>query len=218
MQVIPAINCFDLKDVEENLKIVRRLGGFLVKRPEWVHLDYADGRYTFNKTWGSPDDFLKLNSKDRKFNWEVHLMVLEPEKLISGYLKAGVKRLIIQAETINNFHFILSEFEKYNAELMLSVSPDTSAEALKPYFDKVDEFQILTVHPGFAGQKLLSLNLDKIKFIRRHLPKAKIEIDGGINPETAKTAKAAGADIVVSASYILNSRNPKKAYRNLVKI
>ncbi len=218
MQVIPAINCLDLKDAEENLKIVRRLGGFTLKRPKWVHLDYADSRYTFNKTWGGPHDFLKLKPRDRTFNWEVHLMVLEPEKLIGDYLKAGVKRLIVQVETITNIRFIIDEAEKYNAELMLSVSPGAPVESLRPYMDKVNEFQILSVHPGLAGQKFLSLNLDKIKFIRGHLPKAKIEIDGGVNAETAKKIKEAGADIITSASYIFDSRSPKRAYRNLVKV
>ncbi|MCL5733444.1 MAG: hypothetical protein M1334_02130 [Patescibacteria group bacterium] len=218
MEIIPAINSLDIEGVEDNLKIVRRLGGFFLKRPKWVHLDYADSRYTFNKTWGSPDEFPKLSRKYGDLKWEVHLMVLEPEKIIESYFKAGVKRVIIQAETINNFYFLIEAAAKHNVELMFSVSPDVPVESLRPYMAKINEFQVLAVHPGLAGQKFLPLNLDKIKYIRSHLPDAKIEVDGGVNLEIAKITKAAGADIAVSASYIFNNRNPKKAYRDLIKV
>lgn len=98
---------------------------------------------------------------------------------------------------------------------MLAVRPETPAEKLMAYFKKVSEFQVLAVYPGPSGQKFQTLVAKKIKFLRHEMPNATIEVDGGINEETAKLAKSFGADIAVSASYIFNSSDPKEAYEKL---
>lgn len=207
MEVIPVINCAELGCVTERVK---KAGTFA----EWVHLDVADARFTFGKSWADSSAWEKI-SKDVRT--EVHLMVEEPEKVVESWLKAGAKRLIVHVETINenSFEEIADAAKKYDAELMLAVSPETPVEKLKPYFGKVSEFQVLAVHAGPAGQNFLPLSLDKIRFLRRELPDAIIEVDGGISLETARQTKDAGADIVTSATYIFSSGNPAAAYDEL---
>ncbi len=210
MEVVPAINCNDLKCISERVNIAKKFS-------RWVHLDVSDGKFTPSKTWNNPAEPSSLIFHLSSLNLEVHLMVTEPEKVAEEWLKAGAKRLIVHLETIdeNSFEEIRKTAEKYNAELMLSLRPETSAENLRPYFEKTLEFQILAVYPGPSGQKFLQLVLEKVKFLRRELPDAKIEVDGGINLETARLCKEAGADIVVSASYIFGNSDPESAYRQL---
>lgn len=207
MEVIPVINCLDSECVEKRLKSAETFAA-------WVHVDVSDARFTFGRSWGDASAWQKIG---KGISAEIHLMVEEPEKAVRSWLEAGAKRLIVHVETVNenSFEEIENAAKKYGAELMLAISPETPVEKLKPYFGKVSEFQVLAVCAGPAGQKFLLLALDKIRFLRKELPNAKIEVDGGINLETAGFTKEAGADIVTAATYIFNSDNPKARYDEL---
>lgn len=211
MTVIPAINCFDRECL---LARVQTLKSFLPS-DGWVHLDISDARFTFNKSWGSPDEWKSLGLP---LNLEVHLMVEEPENAVEGWIRAGAKRIIVHLETVANFDHIAEACRSANVELMLAASPETPQEAMRPYLGKVKLFQVLAVHPGFSGQMFLPLTLGKVRFLREAAPHARIEVDGGINFETAKMAKSAGADIVAAASSIFGSDDPKLAYTMLTQI
>jgi len=209
MEIIPALNCaiLDFDCIKQKVRVAERLS-------DWIHLDVADGRFTFNKTWGDSKGWKTLGTK---LKLEVHLMVEEPEKHAEAWLEAGAKRLIVHAETLSGetAEKILALAKQYGAEAMLAFSPETNPESAA-YSDKFSEFQILAVHPGLPAQSFLPLVLDKIKFLRGKYPRARIEVDGGINAETGKTAKSAGADILISASYIFGDTNPSKAYKSLL--
>ncbi|MEK7546716.1 MAG: ribulose-phosphate 3-epimerase [Patescibacteria group bacterium] len=209
MEIIPVINCHTSEEVAERVKKANKFA-------DWVHLDVSDARFTFNKSWGDSSAWAKMGNKA---NLEVHLMVEEPEKYVDGWVKAGAKRLIVHLEALNEKTFLeIKKKTGKKAELMLAVNPETPANELKPYFKEISSFQILAVYPGPSGQKFRTLVTDKIKFLRREMPDATIEIDGGINEETAKLAKSAGADIVSSGSYIFNSPDPSSAYEKLKSI
>ena len=207
MEIIPVINCAEFECVTERAKKAEAFA-------EWVHLDVSDARFTFGKSWGDAEAWKEIG---KGINTEVHLMVEEPEKVVEQWFEAGAKRLIVHIETINknSFKEIADAAKKYDAELMLAISPETPVEKLKPYFEIVSEFQVLAVHAGPAGQNFLPFALDKIRFLRRELPNAIIEVDGGINLETAKQVKDAGADIMTAATYIFRSDNPAAAYDEL---
>lgn len=227
MEIIPVINCPNIVCVSERVGRAKEFS-------KWVHLDVSDARFTFGKSWGDASVWEKISEG---INTEVHLMVEEPEKAVGAWLNAGAKRLIVHVETIepriehsdilenvgmssskSSFEEIQKACEAYNAELMLAISPETPVEKLKPYFGKVLEFQVLAVHAGPAGQNFLPLVLDKIRFLRKELPDATIEVDGGINLETARQAKDAGADIVTAATYIFKSDNPSARYDELRRV
>lgn len=215
METIPAINCLDLDCVEQRLE---QAAAFL-PRGGWVHLDVSDGRFTFNKTWSDPLSWPRVAAK-YSFNLEVHLMCETPELVADSWLRAGAQRLIVQAEMLDQASFkkVLEVTERYGVETMVSLSPETPTEEIRPYFEDSMQFQVLAVSPGLAGQKFLPVALEKVKFLRALKPGARIEVDGGINPETAKAAKEAGADAVAAASYIFWGSDPKGAYEELVQI
>jgi ribulose-phosphate 3-epimerase len=147
-------------------------------------------------------------------------MVEEPEKAVGEWIKAGAKRLIVHVEamTPETAAQILKMSREHGIEVMLSSNPHTSKDVLEPYLKIFSSFQVLSVNPGYTGQPFLPTTLEKVKFLRHSSSSAKIEVDGGINRETAKLAKAAGANIVAAASYIFGVKEPKKAYEELKRI
>lgn len=224
MQVVPAVNCQDLECVVDRL---RRAEGFLPEG-EWIHLDIADGRFTFHKTWNDPETWRRIG---KKFSLEVHLMIENPEDALEAWLDAGAKRAIVHYETIfdplhrvlaRNGEEVLGELIRtcdiYGAELMVAVNPETPTEKLVPLAGSVRAFQILAVHPGLSGQNFLTFVLPKVKFLREQFPDARIEVDGGITEETARRAKDAGATQVVSGDYTFRSSDPKATYESLKAI
>jgi ribulose-phosphate 3-epimerase len=220
MLVIPAINEVEFPEVLKKIKIAKTFNS-------WVHLDIVDGKFAKNKTWNKPEELKKFQVSSFKFqvNIEVHLMVENPEAVIKDWVSAGVKRVIIHLEALLNMGKSdlpnITQFSEVGfpeIEIGIAINPETPAEKLTPYLDSVKFVQILAVKPGLAGQKFDKKVLEKIKFLKKYYPDVIIEADGGINLETAKLAKETGADIIVSASYIFGSSDPRKAYQVLAAI
>ena len=162
---------------------------------------------------------------------EVHLMVEEPETVLPLWLAAGAKRVIVHYEAIADpmhrketidvtalIRAIRSECESHGATMMLAISPETPMEKVRPILRLCSEFQILAVHAGPPGQAFLPLSVEKIKFLRREAPHARIEVDGGIVPETASRVERAGANVVASGTYIFGDPDPRSAYTKLTHI
>ncbi len=230
MQIIPAINCENFDCIKEKIGKISEIGA------DWAHIDVADGIFTSHKTWNNPVDLEKLEIGNWKLeiDVEVHLMVENPQDMIDDWIKAGVKRIIVHFEAIRKFvnenfennesdilNFIFKKCSAKNIEFGLSINPDTPVETLMSYLDKVDIIQILAVDPGLSGQKFQAPVLDKIKFLKglkENYLDIIVEVDGGIDLETAKICKSAGADILVSASYIWNSSDPKRKFLELSQL
>lgn len=208
--IIPGINCRDFETAAVQIKKISEFS-------EWAHIDVVDGVFAPNVTWRNTEEFSSLALEFPLLRFEIHLMVTNPEEVLEGWLKAGAERVIIHLETMKNPHFILDMAKKSGGEVMLASSPQTAKEILLPYLNSFSFFQVLAVPPGLAGQKFNLEALEKIKFLRERKPDATIEVDGGINPEVAKLAKEAGANILASVSYIMNSPDPKGAYEELNK-
>ncbi len=206
--IIPSINC---KSFEEAKLLIEKASQF----SEWIHIDVSDGKFGDYKSWGNPDEFAAIAIKP---NTEVHLMIENPEEVVEAWLKAGVKRIIVHLESTKDLQYFLDICEKYGAKAMLAISPHTEVQKLFKDIPDFKFFQILAVNPGPSGQILSENAIEKVKFLRVAKPNAKIEIDGGINLETAKLAKGAGADILVSEHFIFNNPNPKEAYQELNNI
>ncbi|MBI4085492.1 MAG: ribulose-phosphate 3-epimerase [Candidatus Liptonbacteria bacterium] len=209
MKIIPAINCHTAEDAEVHAKEASKF-------TDWVHIDVSDGIFTFNKSWGDASAWAKMKGG---LKTEVHLMVEKPEEYVGSWLKAGAERIIIHLETIDGKSLSkIKDIIGTDVKIMLAANPETPAENFKPYFRIFSSFQILAVYPGPSGQKFQTLVLDKVKFLRREMPDATIEVDGGINEETAKLARDAGAQRAVSGSYIFDSPDPEAAYNRLNSI
>ncbi len=210
MLVIPAINEVEFSEVSKKIGIA---GVF----SSWIHIDIVDGRFASNITWNNPSELFAASSQP-SINIEAHLMVENPEAVIKDWILAGAKRIVIQLEAIDSVkaRAVLEIADK--VEIGLAVNPETPIEDALPYLENFKFILILGVNPGLAGRPFNEKILEKIKFLKNYYPNVIIEADGGINLETAKLVKEAGADIVVSASYIWGSQNPEKAYQELTVI
>jgi ribulose-phosphate 3-epimerase len=218
MQIIPAINCQDFNCVKEKIQKAAEIG---VKRAQ---IDIADGVFAPHKTWNNPREISNFKSQTPDLNLEIHLMVENPLDVINDWIEAGVNRIIIHCEAIENSKFKnqKSKLNLKNCEIGIAIKPKTSIEKLIPYFAIINDgkkfVQLLAVEPGLSGQKFQPQILDKIKFLKKNFPDVIIEIDGGINLETAKLCKQAGADILVAGSYIFGGSDPLAAYEKLAAV
>jgi len=200
MQLIPTINEKTFEEIEKKIKLVENL-------VDLIQLDIADGKFTNYETWNNPEDLLKLETFAR---FEIHLMVEHPELIVERWLKIPlVKRIIVHLETIDEkaFEEILKLTHQYQKELGLAIETKTPWEALEPYLNKINFVQILAVSAGPAGQIFDFSNLEKIKNLKAKYPHLTIEVDGGVNNDTAPLIKAAGADIICSSSYLFSDLN-----------
>lgn len=180
---------------------------------KYLHLDVADGRFVPNTSLWFP---FKLS---KKFKYVAHLMVKNPETWIKKHGKK-VEFCIVQAETIDLAdHIKKTKLQK--RKVAFALNPETKIGKIKPYLKDIGCVLILTVHPGFYGAKYLKYPLKKITEIKKINPKIKIIVDGGMNQATAKEVAKAGADYIVSGSFITKAEKPKermklmeKAFRN----
>ena len=222
MQVIPVINCSSFECVKKRLAQIGEIGS------EWIHIDISDGKFAPAETWNKQEEFSKLLATTYNLqpniqpNIEIHLMVQNPETVVESWLQVGVKRIIVHLESFRDREEKLSSiFEMCagrDAEVMLAINPETPAEEFFPYLDSLLFVQILAVSPGPAGQKFNESVIQKIEVLRERAPDVAIEVDGGMNPETARLVRSAGADIIASGSYIFDSEKPAAAYETLLNL
>src|SRR3989338_19507 len=214
MEVIPAINETDFRSVKSKMRQAKEMGA------KWTHLDVADGKFTRNTLWNNPANLESLNLKPSTPNpkLEVHLMVQNPDEVLDEWLDAKVKRVIVHLESVKDLDVMKMKCVAFDTELFIAVKSDTPVERLFAHEGIADGFLILAVNPGLAGQKFQETQLGKIRTLRQKFPDFKIEADGGVNLENASRIKEAGADILVSASYIWMNKNPKSAYLDLLNI
>ncbi len=211
MNIIPVINCPDRACVEKTIAIARNFLG----SDDWVHIDVTDGVFSKHATFSDPAAW---NDMEIPFNFEVHLMVSHPEDYIAPWLAAEVNRIIVHVESITpeSSRDILKACSEKGVKVMLALNPNTPIRELEPYINSFSEFLVLSVSPGPGGQEFNSSVVDKIKILKHE--GVIIEVDGGMNAETALLVKNAGADIIASGSYIFGNVDPKKAYEELKNI
>jgi ribulose-phosphate 3-epimerase len=211
IEIIPAILAKDIKELRSQIKKIAHLSN-------WVHLDVMDGKFVPNLTWNNPQevDFGKFN-----FKTEVHLMVSEPLKALSLWLKTKVRRLIFSFEALKVaerekiFPRIIKRTLKAGKEIGFALDPDTPLKELEPFLPFLNLVQLMAVKPGFAGQPFQEKVFKKIKDLRSQNKKVLISVDGGVNDIVAPKLIKAGVNILVSHSFIFESENPQKAIERL---
>ncbi len=217
MQIALSINA---KDAGEARSLFARAAQ-IVPQDGWVHIDVGDGKYTPRTSWGSAIEFSSLlhpQSNILNLRAEVHLMVYDWDRRIVPWLEAGARRIIVPAELVGEPAYFAELVSRYGCEAMPSFAYDADLTDISQRWRGFRAFQVLAVPPGESGQKFRAGALKAIAAMRTAFPNAILEVDGGITNKTAREAKAAGADIVVTSSYVWDDTVPRDAYEELTQI
>ncbi len=205
IEIIPGIISKDFEGIEEKAKLVEPY-------IDWVQLDIMDGRFVDNTTWNNPSDLKKFKTN---LKLEAHLMINNPEEFINDWIESSVKRIIIHYESTDKHKEIIERIKASGLETGLAINPETSIGVIDEFIDDLDLILIMTVNPGFGGQGFLNESVDKIKQLREKYKNVNIEVDGGINLETAPLVIKAGANILISGSAIFKSNNIEQTIKEL---
>lgn len=206
--VAPSILSADFANLEKEIKAVSAAGA------DWIHVDVMDGRFVPNITIGIP--VVKSLKKVSSIPLDVHLMIEEPERYVEEFIKAGSDYLTIHVESTKDPAIVLKRIRELGAKAGITLRPGTSVETVLPLLPLCDLVLVMTVEPGFGGQSFMHDQIAKISRLRSEILNKKlkclIEVDGGINAETAKLCHE--ADVFVAGSYVFG-RDYKTAIASL---
>ena len=203
IQISPSILSADFSQLGNEIKRLEEAGADL------IHVDVMDGHFVPNLTIGPP--IIKALKKDCSVKFDVHLMISPVHKYIEAYSDAGADIITIHPEATKDLSASISKIKELKKKVGVSLNPETKVSVIKDYLNQIDLVLVMSVNPGFGGQKFIPEVLDKIKELKI-IQKEKnidfdIEIDGGINFENSKIAIEAGANILVSGTTIFKSNN-----------
>tara|TARA_Y100000992_G_scaffold302580_1_gene277480 strand:+ start:18 stop:677 length:660 start_codon:yes stop_codon:yes gene_type:complete len=203
IQISPSILSADFSQLGNEIKRLNQAGA------DMVHVDVMDGHFVPNLTIGPP--VIKALKKNSKIPFDVHLMISPVHKYIEAYANAGADIITIHPEATDDLQESINKIKGLNKKVGLSLNPKTKINVIKKFLNQIDLILIMSVNPGFGGQKFMPEVLNKIKDLvsikKREKINFDIEIDGGINFENAKLAIQAGANILVSGTTIFKSNN-----------
>ena len=203
IKISPSILSADFSQLGNEIKRLEEGGA------DMIHVDVMDGHFVPNLTIGPP--VIKNLKKHSSILFDVHLMISPVHKYIEAYSDAGADIVTIHPEATDNLKSSISKIKELNKKVGVSLNPETEIDVILQYLDKIDLILIMSVNPGFGGQKFMPEVLTKIKKLREIQKNKKlnfdIEIDGGINFENSKDAIEAGANILVSGTTIFKSNN-----------
>lgn len=208
--VSPSILSADFANLERDIKKVQEAGA------DWVHVDVMDGHFVPNITIGIP--VVKSLKAVTNLPLDVHLMIDNPEKYIEDFANAGADILTFHYEAVekNNIPKLINKIKSLGIKAGLSIKPKTDPQEVIEYLPGLDLLLVMTVEPGFGGQKFMQDCAEKIQIIKQYTPqKLIIQVDGGINDETARVCTKYGANSLVAGNYIYKSNDIKQAVENL---
>lgn len=214
-KLAPSILSADFSDLKNALKICKDGGA------HWIHIDVMDNQFVPNLTIG-PIVVKSLRKKTKKF-LDVHMMVIQPEKLVEPFARSGADNITFHLEATDNPDAIIDLIRSCGCKVGISIKPSTSIDTLYPYLDKIDVVLLMTVEPGFGGQGYIEGSNERILKLRNYLDdncltNVVIEVDGGIKVHNAKDVINAGANVLVAGSEVFKSKNPVQTIKEFYKI
>lgn len=206
--ISPSILSADFANLERDIKRVEDAGA------DWIHVDVMDGHFVPNITIGVP--VVKSIKKVSNLPLDVHLMIENPEKYIKSFAEAGSDILTFHYEAVTDVNSVVNIIKSYGVKAGMSIKPNTPAEKILEFLPLLDLVLVMTVEPGFGGQKFILMCAEKIPVIKKNASENLIiQVDGGINSETAKICTAYGANSLVAGNYIYKSSSIQKAIQSL---
>jgi ribulose-phosphate 3-epimerase len=212
--ISPSMLSCDFANIQRDVEMIN------ASEADWFHIDVMDGVFVPNISFGFP--VLEAMKKHATKPMDVHLMIENPSEYVSAFKKSGADMLTVHYEACTHLHRTIQQIKSEGMKAGVALNPHTSIELLEDVIEELDLVLIMSVNPGFGGQKFIKNALNKVEnlknLIHRKGSHALVEVDGGVNLETGKELILAGADALVAGSFVFNSDNPTETISRLKQL
>lgn len=212
--IAPSILAADFANLQREIVMINE------SEADWIHVDVMDGVFVPNISMGIP--VLEAVKRHATKPLDVHLMIVNPEKFVEAFRKAGADRISVHVEACPHLHRNIQQIKNLGAKAGVAINPHTPIVDLENVIESIDLVCMMSVNPGFGAQKFIENTYQKIKDLRELMKaknsKALIEIDGGVNLDNARPLMDAGADVLVTGNMVFSSPNPKEMIRLLKRV
>ncbi len=212
--IAPSVLAADFANLQRDVEMINNSAA------DWFHIDIMDGVFVPNISFGMP--VLEAIQRYARKPLDVHLMIVQPERYITTFKKLGAQNITVHYEACPHLHRYLQQIKEEGCKAGVAVNPHTPVELLEDMITEIDLVCIMSVNPGFGGQKFIPQTIQKIQKLKQIISKAGagtiIEIDGGVNSGNAETLLKAGADVLVAGSFVFNSSDPVKTIEVLQQL
>lgn len=212
--IAPSVLAADFANLGKDIQMINRSAA------QWVHVDIMDGVFVPNLSFGIPVTQAIKDESDKPL--DVHLMITQPERYLEAFRKAGAEVLTVHYEACPHLHRTLQQIKELGALRGVALNPHTSLDGLEWVLEELDLVCLMSVNPGFGGQKFIASTFNKVKQLAKMRQdrglQFRIEIDGGVNAQNAGELIAAGADVLVAGSFVFQSAHPEATIQNLLQL
>lgn len=212
--VAPSLLASDFANLEREVTMINE------SQADWIHVDIMDGVFVPNLSMGLP--VVEAVKRHAQKPLDVHLMIIQPERYVEAFRKAGAESISVHVEACPHLHRNIQQIKSLGAKAGVALNPHTSISDLENVIAELDLVCVMSVNPGFGAQKFIEHTYQKVRLLKKMITdagsKALIEIDGGVNQQNAKALLEAGADVLVAGNFVFSAADPKGVIEELKKV